>query len=207
MANMQLKKHPMPTQDPKKRAKNFSEVALGYSEETAIAEAMRCLNCKNMPCVSGCPVNIDIPNFISKIKDGKFEDAYNNELANDLGNLVQRLATLASKNQITAPMTDDIEFPAEYRELMDTFQFSKAFDFAWEKVQAINRRIDEEKPWSLAKNGETEKLDNCLKTLIHDLLEANLMLSPFIPVAAEKIVAIFTDPIAPPEMPLFPKTK
>ena len=71
------KKHEMPTQEPQTRAHNFDEVALGYSEEIAVAEAHRCITCKNQPCVSGCPVNIDIPNFISKIKDGKFEDAYN----------------------------------------------------------------------------------------------------------------------------------
>ncbi len=71
------KKHEMPTQEPAVRAHNFDEVALGYSEEIAISEAQRCLNCKNAPCVNGCPVNIDIPNFISKIKDGNFEEAYN----------------------------------------------------------------------------------------------------------------------------------
>lgn len=71
------KKHKMHTQQPLVRAKNFDEVALGYTEEIAIAEAQRCLNCKNMPCVSGCPVNVHIPDFISKIKDGDFEGAYN----------------------------------------------------------------------------------------------------------------------------------
>ncbi len=71
------KKHEMPTQEPQVRAHNFDEVALGYGTEIAIAEAQRCLNCKNQPCVIGCPVNIDIPSFVSKIKDGKFEDAYN----------------------------------------------------------------------------------------------------------------------------------
>ena len=71
------KKHEMPTQEPAVRAHNFDEVALGYNEEIAIAEAQRCLNCKNAPCVNGCPVNIDIPNFISHIKDGDFEGAYN----------------------------------------------------------------------------------------------------------------------------------
>ena len=70
------KKHEMPTQPPEIRAKNFKEVALGYSEETAVAEAQRCLNCKNRPCVSGCPVNVHIPDFISKIKEGDFEGAY-----------------------------------------------------------------------------------------------------------------------------------
>ena len=76
MANMSPKKNPMPTQEPSVRARNFDEVALGYTEEMAIDEALRCLNCKNMPCVSGCPVNIHIPEFISKIKDGDFEGAY-----------------------------------------------------------------------------------------------------------------------------------
>lgn len=71
------KKHEMPVQPPEIRAKNFKEVALGYSEEVAVAEANRCLNCKNSPCVSGCPVNISIPEFISKIKEKNFEGAYN----------------------------------------------------------------------------------------------------------------------------------
>ena len=69
-------KNAMPVQDPKVRAHNFSEVALGYTPEIAVEEANRCLNCKNRPCVNGCPVNIDIPEFISEIKEGKFEEAY-----------------------------------------------------------------------------------------------------------------------------------
>ncbi len=76
MPNMNPKKNPMPTQAPELRAHNFEEVATGYSEEVAIDEALRCLNCKHMPCVSGCPVNIHIPNFITKIKEGDFEGAY-----------------------------------------------------------------------------------------------------------------------------------
>ena len=75
-ANMNPKKNPMPTQDPLVRARNFDEVALGYDEQTAVDEALRCLNCKNMPCVAGCPVNIHIPAFIEKIKEGDFEGAY-----------------------------------------------------------------------------------------------------------------------------------
>ena len=70
------KKHEMPTQAPEVRAHNFNEVALGYDQETALAEASRCLNCKNRPCVSGCPVNIHIPEFIAKVKEGDFEAAY-----------------------------------------------------------------------------------------------------------------------------------
>ncbi len=76
MANMSLKKNPMPSQAPDERNKNFKEVALGYSEEMAIDEAQRCLNCKNMPCVSGCPVKIHIPEFIAEVAKGNFEKAY-----------------------------------------------------------------------------------------------------------------------------------
>ncbi|MBQ8028625.1 MAG: NADPH-dependent glutamate synthase [Clostridia bacterium] len=76
MANMSLEKNPMPSQDPVERSRNFREVALGYSEEQAIDEAKRCLNCKNKPCVSGCPVKIYIPEFISKVAEGDFEGAY-----------------------------------------------------------------------------------------------------------------------------------
>jgi len=65
----------MPEQDPKKRIQNFNEVALGYTRENAIREAARCLQCKNMPCVEGCPVNITIPAFIKKIKEGDFMGA------------------------------------------------------------------------------------------------------------------------------------
>ena len=70
------KKHEMPTQAPAERAHNFEEVALGYTEEAAVAEANRCLNCKNRPCVTGCPVNIAIPDFIAKMKERDFEGAY-----------------------------------------------------------------------------------------------------------------------------------
>ena len=76
MANMSPKKNPMPTQAPEVRAHNFKEVALGYTEQMAIDEALRCLSCKNMPCVSGCPVNIHIPEFIDRVKVGDFEGAY-----------------------------------------------------------------------------------------------------------------------------------
>ena len=76
MANMSLKKNPMPSQDPNVRNKNFDEVALGYTEEIAIDEAKRCLNCRQHPCVNGCPVNVRIPEFIAKVAEGEFEEAY-----------------------------------------------------------------------------------------------------------------------------------
>ena len=75
-ANMSPKKNPMPHQDPQVRAGNFNEVALGYTKEQAMDEATRCLHCKNMPCVSGCPVQIHIPEFIAKVAEGDFEAAY-----------------------------------------------------------------------------------------------------------------------------------
>ena len=76
MPNMNPKKNEMPTQPASVRAHNFNEVALGYEESVAVDEANRCLNCKTMPCVSGCPVNIHIPEFIAKIREMDFEGAY-----------------------------------------------------------------------------------------------------------------------------------
>ncbi len=76
MPNMRMDKNPMPSQDPNVRNKNFEEVALGYTEEQAIDEAERCLNCKNHPCMDGCPVQIAIPEFIQKIVEKDFEGAY-----------------------------------------------------------------------------------------------------------------------------------
>jgi len=71
---MSLKKVAMPEQDPNVRNKNFEEVALGYTKEMAMEEAARCLNCKNKPCVGGCPVNVPIPAFIEKVAAGDFHN-------------------------------------------------------------------------------------------------------------------------------------
>ncbi len=76
MPNMSLEKNKMPEQAPDVRNKNFQEVALGYTEEQAVDEAQRCLHCKKMPCVQGCPVNIKIPEFIAKVAEKDFEGAY-----------------------------------------------------------------------------------------------------------------------------------
>nr|WP_325258107.1 NADPH-dependent glutamate synthase [uncultured Oscillibacter sp.] len=76
MANMSLTKNPMPSQDPNVRNKNFQEVALGYTEEQALDEAQRCLNCKNRACMQGCPVMVHIPEFIAEVAKGDFEAAY-----------------------------------------------------------------------------------------------------------------------------------
>ena len=76
MANMSPKKNPMPSQDPAVRGGNFDEVALGYTEELALDEAARCLQCKTKPCMKGCPVMVDIPGFIKKIEEKDYEGAY-----------------------------------------------------------------------------------------------------------------------------------
>jgi len=76
MPNMRMDKNPMPSQEPDVRNKNFQEVALGYTEEQAIDEAQRCLNCPTRPCTTGCPVSIAIPDFIAKVAEGDFEGAY-----------------------------------------------------------------------------------------------------------------------------------
>ncbi len=76
MPNMSLKKNEMPSQDPNVRNKNFKEVALGYTKEQAMDEATRCLHCKHRPCVSGCPVQVHIPDFIAAVAEGDFEKAY-----------------------------------------------------------------------------------------------------------------------------------
>lgn len=135
----------------------------------------------------------------------KFKNAYNNELANDLGNLVQRLAVMAKKNCIKLKTEPDFSFDEPYAELMNKFEFSKAFDYVWENIHVLNKRIDDEKPWVLAKNGEIDKLEECLNRLITDLLNCNYMISPFMPAVSEKIFETFSGDIEPPKVPLFPR--
>ena len=135
----------------------------------------------------------------------KYEKAYNNELANDLGNLVQRLAVIISKNKIEIEMPEKMEFSEEYKDLMDKYEYARAFDLVWVKIQKINQDIDAEKPWVLAKEGGTEKLRQVLNKLAQDLLSANYELTPFLPETSKKIKEIFVNPVHPPETPLFPK--
>lgn len=150
----------------------------------------------------------------------KYESAYNNELANDLGNLVQRLANLCKKQKMSGIKNFQPEQDNEYRALMDSLYFSRALDYAWEKVQAINKEIDDSKPWELAKVlreaaaagdeagsvAATKKLESTLESLATKLLNVSYLLEPFLPETATKITEIFTAAeIAPPATPLFPK--
>lgn len=138
----------------------------------------------------------------------KYDEAYNHELANDLGNLVQRLATLCQKNTVTGVDLAHVgELSPEYVSLMGNFEFSKAFDYVWGKVQDLNKAIDQAKPWELAKNGETEKVQAVLRDLSTRLLAAAKLLEPFLPDTANHIYQIFgtTEIIQPPKTPLFPR--
>ena len=157
----------------------------------------------------------------------KFEDAYNHELANDLGNLVQRLATLCQKNSVPGQPIPNLAassaaqaaqaalsasapaLPAdpEYLQLMRHFEFSKALDHLWQQVQGLNQAIDAAKPWELAKQGNTTAVQEVLTDLVQRLLVVAARLTPFLPDAAERITTIFTAPaITPPATPLFPKS-
>jgi len=133
----------------------------------------------------------------------KYEASYN-ELANDLGNLVQRLATLCKKNEIAGRKVarrDEPEFDAK----MDVYEFNFAFDLLWKQIGDLNKRIDAEKPWALAKTNP-EQAKEVLESLVDELLTINERLAIFIPSTAEQIASIFTaDAIQPPATPLFPK--
>ncbi len=133
----------------------------------------------------------------------KYESAYN-ELANDLGNLVQRLATLAKKNEISGVKAERKDAP-EFDERMAKYEFNFAFDILWSEIQNLNKRIDEEKPWALAKT-DPDKAKSVLADLIQDLVNTNLRLAIFLPDTSAKIAEIFgAEKITPPETPLFPK--
>lgn len=135
----------------------------------------------------------------------KFDAAYSGELANDLGNLVQRLAVLSNKNSVKLSKSDIVK-DEEYTRLMNNFEYTKAFDYVWNKVQQINKDINDLAPWTVAKT-DPEKAQQILVELNLRLLNVASLLKPFLPATAEKITGIFTAPeIISPE-PLFPKAK
>ncbi len=138
----------------------------------------------------------------------KYDEAYNNELANDLGNLVQRLATLCSKNEVRGVNPDELQaLEPEYIALMGNFEFSKAFDYTWSKIRSLNKDIDQSKPWELTKNGEVEKAQKVLNELVVKLVHVAHLLEPFLPDTAANIYQIFgiENVIERPKTPLFPK--
>lgn len=136
----------------------------------------------------------------------KYDEAYNNELANDLGNLVQRLATLCNKNNISGVVVGKA-LDAEYIALMGNFEFTKAFDYAWTQVRELNKDIDQTKPWELVKKGESDKAQQVLRELVVKIMQTAQLLEPFLPGTSTQIYQIFgnTSTIQRPEVPLFPK--
>ena len=146
----------------------------------------------------------------------KYDNAYSNELANDYGNLVQRLATLCQKNQLTVTELNEAgvlkngcfknQFDENYTDLMNRFEFTNGIEYAWSKIQAVNKRIEETKPWAVAKE-DPVAAKKLLAELVADLLTANHLLKPFLPIT-KTVEEIFTaEKIVAPETPLFPKEK
>lgn len=137
-----------------------------------------------------------------------FEDAYNNELANELGNAVQRTVVMIEKyqNGLIGDIPAARHDTAQYHEALGRCQFDRALDEVWEQVRGINQYIDEEKPWALAKSGDTEHLREVLAYQASDLLQIAELLEPFLPDTAVKIQHIFKEGILRPvEGTLFPK--
>lgn len=138
----------------------------------------------------------------------KIEAAYNNELANELGNAVSRVVAMISKYQ--ADVVGVIPEPShdihEYSEALDNFKFDRALDEVWEQVRGLNQYIDTEKPWQIAKNGDEQHLQEILSYCVGCLLEIADLLVPFMPTTAQTIRDTFKDGlVTKQERALFPK--
>jgi methionyl-tRNA synthetase len=137
-----------------------------------------------------------------------FEIAYNNELANELGNAVQRTAVMIQKYQ--GGMIGDISAAQHdtgpYDEAIAECRFDRALDHVWDQVRGLNQYIDQEKPWKIAKLGDEDHLREVLAQQVSDLLEIADLLAPFLPQTAEKIRGVFASGLVRPlEQTLFPK--
>lgn len=143
----------------------------------------------------------------------KFENAYNNELGNDLGNLVQRVAAMITRYQagVIGDGSQAEHDMGPYREAMDEFRFSEALDVAWGTVQSLNRYLETVKPWEIAKrrDTDTEATDHLSDVLAHassTLLQIADLLTPFLPTTATEIKRLFETGVVPADaQPLFPK--
>lgn len=137
----------------------------------------------------------------------KFESSYNNELANDLGNAVQRTAAMIKKYQkgVIGDIPPAEHDAAAYREALDTCRFDRALEEVWEQVRGLNQYIDEEKPWVIAKGNDEEHLKEVLAYMASCLLEIADLLVPFLPESSKKIKEIFESGVVNDFSPLFPK--
>jgi methionyl-tRNA synthetase len=137
-----------------------------------------------------------------------FETAYNNELANELGNVVQRTAVMLLKyqNGLIGDTPEPEHDTKPYHQALEACQFDRALDEVWEQVRGLNQYIDTEKPWSIAKNGDEEHLREVLAYQVSCLLEIADLLQPFLPDTAAKIHNMFIEGIVRPfNGTLFPK--
>lgn len=139
----------------------------------------------------------------------KFEDAYNNELANDLGNGLQRVAAMIVKYQdgVIGDIPESNHDVALYNEALAECRFDRALESVWDQVKGLNQYIDEEKPWQIAKEGDKEHLREVLAEAASSLLEIADLLVPFMPNTAEKIRYVFSEGVVRPldDVSLFPK--
>jgi methionyl-tRNA synthetase len=140
----------------------------------------------------------------------RFEAAYNNELANELGNAVSRTAAMITRYQkgLIGDTPEPEHDVAQYLEALGACRFDRALDEVWEQIRGLNQYIDEEKPWELAKAGDDDHLREVLAYQAGALLQIAELLTPFLPETAEEIQAVFKEGIVrPPEGTLFPKDR
>ena len=138
----------------------------------------------------------------------KFEHAYNGELANDLGNLVQRTAAMVTKYQ--SGVVGDVPHPSHdstpYHEALARLKFDRALDHVWSMIQGLNQYIDTEKPWEVAKEDDQEHLQEVLSYIVGSLVQIGTLLHPFMPESAEKLLKTFEGGVVHTEVgALFPK--
>ena len=138
----------------------------------------------------------------------KFDAVYNSDLANELGNAVQRTTAMIQKYQdgVIGDIPAASHDTAQYRLALEQYHFDKALDLVWDQVRGINQYIDTEKPWAIAKTDDTEHLQEVLAYIASSLLEIASMLEPFMPSTAVKIQNVFSAGVVRPiEGTLFPK--
>jgi methionyl-tRNA synthetase len=141
----------------------------------------------------------------------KFENSYNNELANELGNAVQRVAAMIMKYQegVIGELPEASHDVGQYHEAIADCRFDKALEAVWEQVRGVNQYIEEEKPWSIAKENDEVHLQEVLADSVASLLEIADLLTPFLPDTSKKIQEMFSEGIVRPlnDSSLFPKTE
>jgi methionyl-tRNA synthetase len=141
----------------------------------------------------------------------KFEDAYNNELANELGNAVQRVAAMIMKYQegVIGDIPESNHDTESYHLAIAECRFDRVMEAIWDQVRGLNQYIEEEKPWTIAKEGDDEHLQEVLAEAVSSLLEIAELLVPFLPDTAKKIKDVFETGIVKPfaESSLFPKSE